>query len=310
MKNISSFILVLILIITSCSNDDDSNNDPVIESMNNFVLTNFDVSTTPNTRIDSTYYQLANNRIDYSEGINFQTNETSSGTYIYDNDKISEIRRYSQSNLIEKLTFEYSNSNTLTEFLHETTQEQSIYNKHTFTYSSDSIYVNWKRSFDGINFDIDVAHSKIVLDSNNNRVYFENFNFLNNTTKAVITQYDSNNNPIKEEFLHDSGTGLELDFTNTITFENSINTLYEVNETTFSRHTLMLLYHIDSGEVNNFNFKSISPNNIKTFESDFGSLFTYSVLHVINEERYSELTEFATFSNSDLFSAFSYEFFE
>ncbi|MDH7445124.1 hypothetical protein [Aquimarina sp. 2201CG14-23] len=309
MKKFNPLILILILAITSCS-EDNSTNNITTKDVNSFVFTKFNVSTSPNTKIDSTYYQITSDKIDYYEGFNFITNQTTSGNYSYENDKISQIKRYSQSNLVHTSTFKYDNSDKLIELLQESTQGESVYNKHTFTYTGDSIFVNWKRSFNGVDFTIDVAHSKIVLDTNNNRTYFENFDFSNQTTKAVRTTYDANNNPIKEEFMYDSGAGLEIEFTNNIVFENSINTLYQIHSMTFSKHTLMLLYHLNSNAVNNFNFKSISPNNSKTFESDFGNIFTYSINNVINEEKYSTLSEFKTFVNSDLFSAFSYEFFE
>ena len=65
MKNQNYLFLLLLPFLFSCSNNDDNSGTDQELTLSGFVQKNYNVSSTPNVIIDSTYYQLQNNKIIY-----------------------------------------------------------------------------------------------------------------------------------------------------------------------------------------------------------------------------------------------------
>ena len=301
MKQLS--LITLLCLIFSCSEDASIPSGVEDEpSLFGYTFKTFNLN---QEVLDSTYYELDNNRIISFSGLNLVSQQTSSATFTYESDKISQISRFTDGALQSRRTFQYSGDD-LTELLIEI---NNCYHKISFDYTAaDTIKVEHRGSNDGIDFDIQFADSKIVLDANDNRIYFEDFDYANQESSAVQMDFDVNNNPISETFLTDFGNGLNPTFTNTLTFESSRNTLYEINENTYGKRTLMLLYHLQTNAVNQINARTIAPNNIGSFSSTFGSQFSTVIINQIGLGDYAELNNFKTFINATLINEFELEF--
>jgi len=309
----SFFTLSLIAILSSCANQDDSTPTVTAPTANitNYVYKTYNTTNTPNTVINTTTYKIANNKISDYTGENLQTGQMSSGTYNYVNNKIDEILKYREGLLVEKLNFSYVNGR-LSEYLQEsinTSTQESFFNKHTFTHAIDTTYVEWRRSSDfGVTFDIPVSDIKMVLDSNANRTYFEDYDYINDDTDSKKNSYDGNNNMINEESfdIYNNGTIINS-LTNTMTYEASENPLYLIYNATYGRDNLMLLYHLESNAINNINPKAISPNSLESFSSTFGNTFTYEISNT-ELGGYVTSNNFETYNSGTQFSRFQIEY--
>ncbi len=301
-------IIILGVLATACSSDDNINKpEEQSVAVKNFIFKTFDLSTIPISVIDSINFSVDNNRISSYSGISLKTNTASSGIYSYSNNKIVEISDFRQGELIRRRNYSYDNQGNLIEYIQKTINSfsnQDTYNKQTFVYARDTIFGRWVRGMDGINFDTAIADFKIVLDDDMNRLYFERFDYLNNQTDIVLNTYDNNSNAVKQEIFNNGRETLTFE----MTYDNSKNTLYMINAKTFSKKTLMLLYHTQSSAINNFNPRIISPNTLITFNANFSDEFTYEISNIVNDNTFSEVNEFKTLLNNEIFTFFSYQY--
>ncbi|MCB0743768.1 MAG: hypothetical protein KDC67_07690 [Ignavibacteriae bacterium] len=313
MKDLVS-ILFIALMLSSCSNEDVSSdlqvNDPLLT---NYIIKHFNVSNTPNTVLDSTNYQISSERISSSFSLNFETLIQKMSNYNYVNNRIDNIQTFTNNTLTRIQSFNYNANNDLVEYLSESINNEdqtSTYEKHLFNHTTDTIFVSWTRSDDGVNFDINVSDFKIVLDNNDNRTYLESYSYLNNETKFENGTYDSNSNIINElKYLRLSNGNDVLSFENNYTYNSTENLFYRINEATFTRKNLMLLYHLQSSAINNINAKSISKHIMTNYESTWGNSFAnFEISNITDDNANNIYSEFKTIIGSDLLSRFTQEF--
>ena len=308
-------IIPFVLMFFSCNEAhidtgliDDST--PVV---NTIAYKTYDATT--NTVNRTTTYTLNSNRIVSSTTVNSSTSQQSNSTYDYNNGQLSEVMIFSDNHLTSKRNYTYNNTNKLVEYLQESidpSTQQSFFNQHTFTHTSDTIFSEWKRSSDGIIFNT-IATFKIVLDSNGNRTYLEKSDLINNETKVKVSNYDGNNNLITENsFIKNDDNTMTTILSNNITYKTSMNLLSLVHQNTYGKENLMLLYHLQSNALNNFNPKTISNNSLKTFDSTFvgNSGITFEFLNETGADNYDYLNDYRTYINGTLLSRFTVEFSE
>ncbi|MDG5490117.1 hypothetical protein [Psychroserpens sp. SPM9] len=312
----SIYTLISISIFTlsclSCSSDDPevAANEP---RLTNYIYKTYNVSNTPNTVLDSTNYSIEDNKIVSASGLNLETSFQRNSTYTYLDDKIDKIQSFSNGLLTRVQSFTYDANDDLIAYLSEsidTDNQSSSFEKHEFTHTTDTIFSSTTRSSDGINFDTNVSEAKIVLDANNNRTYYEMYSHFNEETTFEINTYDANSNLINEAkyLILDNGNEV-LSFENNVATNNSENLFYSINETTFTRKNLMLLYHLQSNAVNTINGKSITPNAIITFASTWGNSFaTFEILNTTNDTGLTIYSDFKTTIAGNLISRFSQDY--
>ena len=298
------FVLILISIVSSCTNDNNSND---ITNIYQFVQKNINANT--NAIIDSTTYHLENNKIISSHRINISTGQISNTDYVYSNGKISSILGYVNSVLLSKQFYFYEN-NKLSELRMETYNSSNFLTqitKHTFTYTADTIFSDWKRSTDNINYNL-ILKSKIKI-VNGNRVFYESDDVVNNETKQIIMNYDSNGNPLSQEhFIKQQGVYVST-LTNNMSYGNGINSFGKIMEETYGRETLMLLYHIQSNSINDINVKSLTRNTINTFVSTFDNTINFTVNNIINAQNYAKTSEYFCTVSGSTYSKFQQDFY-
>lgn len=306
MKNLYCLLLCSILFYSCSKNDPDTglveDSTPVLSS---YVYQTFNAST--GDVLSNTVYELENNKI---QGY---TSADASTTFSYQNNKISEILRYVNGILTGKQGFQYNSQGKLSEFLTENinnSTQQSFFNKHTFTYAQDTIFSEWKRSSDGITFDV-IAQFKIVLDTHQNRTYFEEHDLINNEVKVIYNTYDTNHNMITfDSFQKNNNGSLTSLFSSTYTYDTSTNLLSLINKNTFQKETYMLLYHLQTNAINNFTPRNISHNAMLTISNNFGTQFTYTAENEVNDDNYAYFNTFKVYNNGVLFTKFTLEFME
>ncbi|MBF8148490.1 hypothetical protein ITJ86_01190 [Winogradskyella sp. F6397] len=312
MKKSVLIIILFALISFSCSNE--SINEPEMpeNELTNYIYKTYNVSNTPNTVIDSTNYQIDNDRITSSSGLNLETLTQLTSNYNYANNRINEIQSFSNGLLTRIQSFTY-NDGDLVEYLSESINSQgqsSSFQKHVFTHTTDTIFSSWTQSDDGVNFDINVSDFKIVIDGNDNRTYFEAYDYFNDEIKFEISTYNANSSIINEsKYMRlDNGNDV-LSFENNYTSTSSENLFNRINEATFTRRNLMLLYHLQPNAVNNINAKNISKNALMTFESSFGNSFAdFEILNTTDDVNNIILSDFKTVISGNVFTRFSQEF--
>ncbi|MBL4605078.1 MAG: hypothetical protein JKY02_05295 [Flavobacteriaceae bacterium] len=311
------FILPVVAIFIACSE-----NDPDISLIDNStpVLRTFSYKTynsTTNAVNRTTVYTLQDNKM-VSSTTSTSALQQNNTTYSYSNNQISVISTLIGGNLSSQQSYSYNGNNKLIEYLHEyihPTTQQSFFNRHTFTHTTDTIFSEWKQSSDGMNFNDLIATYKIVLDNNSNRTYFEKNDLSNNEINVRINRYDINDNLIAEDHLiKDANNVLMNSQSTTITHETSLNLLSLVYQNTYGKETLMLLYHLlqRSTPLNYFASKAISNNSFKTFNATFvgNSQITFEFMNETGTNNYDYLNEYRTYNDGVLFSRFTVEFTE
>ncbi|MFD2568445.1 hypothetical protein [Pseudotenacibaculum haliotis] len=302
MKNLY-FLLTLSIVFASCTkNDPDTglidNSTPILSS-----YTYETHNATTGDVLTSTVYNLDNNKI-----LGY-TSANASALFSYENDKISEILSYTNGALVGKRNFEYNSNGKLSEFLVESINS-SLFNKHSFTHTQDTIFSEWKRSTDGIHFDL-IATFKIVLDVYQNRTYLEEHDIINNEVKIVYNTYDTNHNMITyDSYRKNNDNSLSSLFSSTYTYDTSINLLSVINENTYKKETFSLLYHLQTSAINNFTPRNISYNAMQSMSNNFGNQFTYTVQNEVNDNNYAYFNTFKVYNNGVLFTKFTLEFTE
>lgn len=258
---------------------------------------------------DSTFYGINNNRIVSASDLNLVTQETNSATYSYQSDKIDEVINSRNGQMTSKRTFTYAGDDLSEMVLETQSQNGASYEKWTFDHNAaDTIFLTYSRSSDGINFDNTVSNSKIVLDGNDNRVYFENFDHINQEITAVTMAFDSNDNPVSENYLTYLNGSFVSTQTLSSTHDGTMNSLYEILENTYSKKTLMLTYHLRTNAINQINARAISPNNIDSFSTTLNGQISFQITNQIGQGGFSEMNQFKSFSGTTLLRHFETNF--
>lgn len=313
MKNIKQFLIYLLFIITSsCTSEietlENSNNT------NNLVNYIYKTYNTNNGQVlDSINFLIQENKILSSIKHNSLTSNIYKTTYHYQNENLIEIKSYLNNSLDVITTFSYDFNGNLTQYLKEninTINQNSQFTKHDFIHNIDTIFSTTKFSLDGVNFSNSQSEYKIVIDNDNNRIYFEDKDNINNETTYKISTYDANNNlELEEEYLSLENQENTLNYYLNHNYNSGSNLFYKVNKNTYSKKTLMLLYHLQSNAINNINSKSISPNTLSQFSTSFGnSAFNFQINNTTNNDNQTIFSDFKTLISNELISHFSQEF--
>lgn len=312
-----TFAVLAFALFSSCSNDDFVPEPEITTpiALKNYIFKRYDVTTSPNTVIDSINFQLENNRIASSSGESQRTVNamSSESTFTYLGNTLTTIRSFRNGAPVRNASFTYDSNGNLTSFISEsinTAEQVSFYNRHLFTHTQDTIFAQWEQSDDGVNFDTSVLDIKIVLDQNNNRIYFEAFDHINGESRSIHSTYDTNNNLISEISTISQGGVTVPGLTSTYTYENKTNPFAIISEATYGRKTLMLLYHAQSDNLNGFNARSISPFAMQTFSSSFSDSISFEIQHIFSSDHnIVSISDFRTVINHEnLFNRFTQEY--
>jgi hypothetical protein len=312
MKNQNYLLLLLLPFLFSCSDDDDNSGTDQELTLSGFVQKNYNVNSTPNVIIDSTYYQLQNNKIISIVRTNVATSVSNNTVYEYLGNKITNTTSFVNGVMSLKNNYLYDTNDKLIEFRQESynpSNQITVIQKHTFIHTQDTIFSQWKRSTNnGISF-TDIANFKIVLDQNNNRTYFEDHDMTNNSKERILTTYDANNNMLSEQCFNVLNNGdLILNLTNSATYSNFINPLALIMEATFGRKTLMLLYHLQTTAINNINSRNVSPKAMDSFITSFDGI-GFEITNTPFNNNVTQISDFKTLNSGSLIGRFSLEYF-
>lgn len=258
MKNLKTFLFsFIILTFISCESDSDNeiiNANPEDEvSISHFINKTLSLD---NSILSSTTFQLENNKIISSAN----ENNTSTQEYEYVNNKISSVSSYNSGALKSKTFFLYDNHD-LIEYRIEDYSPTAFHKviKHNFTHTNDTIYSEMTRTQDGTNYELFLT-SKMKL-VNNGRVYFEQK--YETETDIVTMVYDANDNPVTETLIEADGL---LTNTNQMAYDSTKSCYAMIMEKTYSRKTLLMIYHRQSAAINNINAKILAKNNMMTLK--------------------------------------------
>ncbi|WP_299834717.1 hypothetical protein [uncultured Tenacibaculum sp.] len=295
------YFVLSIIFLAACSKQTDVPyiNTNIVES---FSITYFNITGIPLTTEN---FSLENNKIANVTILNHSNNEISNTTYNYSSDKLTKIVS-TKNNVETSVTELVYNDNQLSEisFIKNDNLDGTNILKVNYTNDLNSMLFSSKN-----NSNDEISNGTITLDTNNNRIYFEENDLINNQTKVIQTEYDTTNNPKKEIFFSKDNNTLHLNFSNTITHNSERNTLYNIYENTYSKRTLMLIYHLQSKAINNINTKNISPNIVSEFHSSFADNFQFKIDNTITNDGYLEKGIYKYYdNNSNLISHFEIEF--
>ncbi|WP_299892065.1 hypothetical protein [uncultured Lacinutrix sp.] len=305
----SCFILI---ILNACSNDNEllETNKPS-PILTNYIYKSYNINT--GLIIDSINYIIQGDKIISLTKYSTTNSDIALSTFNYQNNKLSETRSYTNDVLTGITTYSYNNEGSLTQYLREhinTSNQDSQFVRHLFEHNTDTIFSTISTSSDGITYESPTSAFKIVLDDNDNRIYFEDNDYLNNEITYRISTYDSNNNLLNEnDFtkLENQDDILNISFNNS--FNSAINLFYRINNATYGKKTLMQLYHLQSASINNFNAKNVSPNSLESFSTSFGNgFFSFQFENNVDTNNLTVYSDFKTFANNALFGHFSQEF--
>ncbi|WP_299338496.1 hypothetical protein [uncultured Psychroserpens sp.] len=326
MKNSALFITTLLVVfIFGCSSDETQTpNDPPETNVLISEFTYSEVSPLTQETSVSKNYLLENNKImsstHFAQSFNPGVDDVmTNDVYSYANDQISEITTFDNGSVIRNIKYIYDSNGDLTEYINRFNNlntQQSFYDKHTLTHTADTVFVERRRSTDGINYNTLVSDLKMVLDLNDNRTYFQTFNYININDQIEIksNSYDANNNMVSQETstIYPDGSTF---FSNLQTYTynlNHKNTLHYINENTFGRKNIMLLYHLELDVLNNFNPKMLSPNTMIDFSlTSPGSItFPIDINSTTNDEGYATFDEYTAYleDGTSIASKFTIEY--
>jgi len=308
MKKIFAIISIL-LVMTACTVESVSENNTSSISVSSIIRKNYNTATGEviNTRTTS----VVNNKIQSITAIN-QNGQQSLVNYNYVNNNISLIETFRNGILFSKNHYIYDSDNKLIEYrteAYDNLGQIAATNKNTFNRIQGIIYSEWTRNSLTSPIFIPISSSEMVLDLNLNQTYFKEFDHLNNEFKEKETQYDANYNIIKEEYFVLGPNGVYVStLTNNYTYGTGINTLSFINLQSIGKENMMLLYHLNSNAINEFNVISVSPNQLMTFNSTFSPDITFAINNQTNSDNYSLTNEFITLISNVLFARFDYEY--
>lgn len=305
-----AFTFSILLLLVGCTDENVTDVYPTDVSVSSIVRKNY--NTTTNEIISSTTFGISNNKIIKTTGTNYINSQENISNYFYLSNILTNITSTRNGVVTSQNYYIYDSENKLIEYRSESYNalgEIQNSNKHIFTRIQDTIYSNWTRSINNSNQYSPIMSSKIVLDQNKNRTYFEYYDHLNNEFKKVVNTFDANNNILNENYytLFSSGQYVNT-LTNTYTYNSSINTLAYVNNKTYGKEVLMLLYHLQSNAINDINVKSYSTNTINTFNTTFDIDTTFTIINSTNNSNFSTSSEFNTLISNTLFTKFTYDY--
>jgi len=289
--------IMLFVIITGCSSDENQNNDnesgvniskmikKTFHSHNNLgeLLDN------PITS-DSIEYILSNNRIVSYTGILDidRVPKNINGNFMYLNDKIYQIEKYQNNVILRKDTYTFINSDSSIEILSETPSSNRIYSKIVFTTQNDTTYSKNFASSDGINFSelIFPPPFKLMLDENDNRIYFEE------SSRVRTYKYNGNNLTLSDfsngnihSYTHGLGINTEA-LIHKNTFGKKINSiLYDQGDATFNHYIFPVSPQLISENILQGVTIALGQNNPYTIENkttDKGYSYEIKISQVIN----------------------------
>ncbi len=312
MKTKNYFLVALMSLLFSSCNDDEVILIPDNQTaITNFIQRNYDLS---GNVIRTIEYELEENKIVSSVSTVIATSQTATTSYAYSNGRLATISGFSNGNMTTQSNYIYNSNNDLIELRQDSynaSNQITNITKHTFTHTADTIFSQWNRSTDGGVSYSTVTNLKIVLDQNNNRTFFEDHNTTSTGIDRIVTTYDANNNVTNEQYIValSSGTTFINPITN-YTYTNQINPLAMVNEATYGRKTLMMLYHLQTDAVNNINARNITPNTMETHTTTFGDgTITFEIENTPFDANYTKISDYKTYNSGTLFTRFSLEYF-
>lgn len=310
MKNIICLLTIILIVSCSESNSNDLSSDNNNISVSSITRKNYNISS--NAVLNSTIYNIGNNKILNSTSVNQQNSTQINSNYMYVSNLLTQINTFSNGDITSSTFLIYNTNSKLIEYRSETFNNQGeiqTINKNVFDRIQDTIYNQWSRkTTNSLDFQ-PIMSSKIVLNQNNNRTYFEYYDHVNNENFKILTTYDTNSNIIEEKKYLLSSNGLySLVLTNSYSYNTSLNTLSFILSNTYSRENLMLLYHLQSSAINEFNVKSYSPNTLNNYTSSFDNTTTFNINNTIHSNNYCKQSDFKTLISNTLFSRFTYEF--
>lgn len=313
MKNLKFLSSILVAsILFSCSSEEtiqETNPEVIISS---YVQKNYNVSNSPNTIFSSINYEVVNNKIVSSVSSNANNATTSNAIYSYSGNKLSSISGYQNNSLTNKQNFVYDANLELIEYRQESynsSNQITAIQKHSFIHTPDTIFSQWNRSTNnGLSY-TNIANFKIVLDQNQNRTYFEEHDLINNEKNYVIHNYDASGNVIYEENFLVVPTGGQVSLLlNSASYSSNLNPLTLILEKTYGRKMLMMLYHLQTGAINNINLRTLSPNTINTYSTTFDNQIQFQINNTNLQNNYATICDYKTIISGNDFARFSLEF--
>ena len=291
MKKLSLIITILIgLIITACSTDEISS--PSVSSLNisksinkqyTFYDSNFNLGVNA-ILTDSIEIILNNNKIVNYTGLSNINDipKTIIGNIIYANDRISQLERFENNQLISSSEFIYDNSGELIERQSkewDSSIQEFFYEKSEFTHTTDTIFSNYYNSSNNVDFTL-ISSNKTVLDTNNNRIYYE-------SNYGIITEtYDSDNNILSSDIF---GSTLY-----NYTYSTVLNTQALINNNTIGKKIQSMIF----GEGNLYTM-DISTNTPVSASKGPANPSSAQVETTVNQENYSTKTIYIESSNGN-----------
>lgn len=317
-------LVPLLCLFIACSNDnspipsefeereeqedvDDSSTLNTDSILNGYTFKDFN---TNNGRIlDSCFFELEDNRIVYATEVEMGIQRFTTNEYTYIGDNISEITTFRNGEMTRKRNFSYR-GNRLTEMLYEVANSSnSQFYKYTFTHTADTIFMTHRFSGNGVDYEREVDDAKLLLDENDNLLFYENYNYERGETVRIRLAFDAQYNPVSE--VHSTVVdNVEVPLrTDNISFDESRNPVYDAVMNTYGKKTTMLLYHIQVNDLSMINARVISPNALNRFQSNaLENRFTFEINNEVNEDGFSELCSYKTFTQGNLTRHIEIEF--
>ncbi len=305
MKKIT--MLLFLSTLVSCSNDNSMSTNTEDVSVASIIRKNYNGST--GAVLSTIEYTIGNNKIMSVTASNAQNSPQSVSVYSYLNNKITQITTSSNGVVTSTSYYIYNSANQLIEYRTEGSDSagQLYINKNTFERIQDTIYNHWTRKTPSSNDFFPIQSSKIVLDQNFNRTYFEYYDHLNNQTGKKIITYDAQSNILEEKsYLMDEFGQFQNTITNNYSYGTAKNTLSYVMLATFGKENMTLLYDLQTRALNEFIVKSYSPNVLTNFTSTFSNV-TFTITNTINNTNFCDFSEYICISGP-IFSKFTYQF--
>ena len=300
--------------ISACSVEEVGISDTSTSTALSFKSYNYTRFNIPDSTVrDSTHFVLSNNRILTASSVVSSNSSPAffTRTYDYSNDRIATINIFQEGSLLRKREFSYDTNGkliTFTDNIMETVNQAALISRHTFTHTTDTIFGVWEQTTGESNTSDLVAAIKIVLDANQNRTYAEVFNQQTNDSTITLNSYDENNNMITDNsFKIRDGVPFENNL-NTFSYSESANPLALINEATFTRENLMILYYLQDSAINGFTPRMVSPHLMDTFTSNFSNTFRFDIRNNESLNGKKITNEFLTFANDDLLLLFTTTF--
>lgn len=274
-KKILPFISSLFLCtLVACSESEDK--APTSSAtVTKIVATNFNTTASPFTPIDSTTYTLdSQERIVGTERRFTSNSNVTTNTYIYNNGKIAQIESRLNNVVFSQSYYAFSGDD-LTEYRTESISNTGVVgtiNKHTFYTIQDTIYSNWERSTNGGTTYSPVLQSKMVI-QNGDRTFYESYDPINLEWKRVLIAFDANHNPVTQtQYILDNNGVWTVTLLDNYIYSNLKSPFYKALESSLSRKTLGMTYHLVPSAINAVHARQIAPFCIESYSTTWGGV--------------------------------------